>query len=135
MPFALYLLVAVQFVPETPRFLIGQGRDQEAFQFFVDYHGNGNPQDELVLFEFAEVKEAIRREKEAKAQKWSTILGTRPNRHRIGLAALMTFCTNVSRALLPALRSDGITDFPDVWFIIDLLLLSVDSRCEARLLC
>lgn len=95
-PFALYLLIAVQFVPETPRFLIGKGRDQEALQFFIDYHGNGNPQDELVLFEFAEVKEAIRREQEAKAEKWSTILRSRPNRHRLGLAMLITFCTNAS---------------------------------------
>lgn len=100
-PFALYLLVAVQFVPETPRFLIGKGRDEEALQFFIDYHGNGDAQDPLVLFEYAEVKEAIRREKEAKAEKWSTILRSRPNRHRLGLAMLITFCTNVSLVCPP----------------------------------
>jgi MFS family permease len=95
-PLALYLLIAVQFVPETPRFLISKGLQEEAFRFLVEYHGNGNDQDELVLFEFAEMKEAIRREQEAKAEKWSTILKSRSNRHRLGLAALMIFLTNLS---------------------------------------
>ena len=62
----------------------------------VDYHGNGDPNDELVLFEFDEMKTAIQREQAAKAEKWSTILKSRANRHRMGLAMLMTFMTNVS---------------------------------------
>jgi hypothetical protein len=93
---AVYMLVATQFMPETPRFHISKGRDDLALKFLVDYHGNGNEQDELVQFEYAEIKEAIRREQEAKAEKWSTILKNKANRHRLGLAALMTFCTNVS---------------------------------------
>lgn len=95
-PLALYVLIAVQFVPETPRFLISQGRDREAFDFLVEYHGNGNPNDEMVAFEFAEMRMAIRREREAKAEKWKTMLKSRANRHRLGLAALITFLTNVS---------------------------------------
>ncbi|KAI0801952.1 general substrate transporter [Irpex lacteus] len=95
-PMALYILIAVQFVPETPRFLLSKGREQEAFQFLVEYHGNGDPNDELVLFEYEEMKEAIRKEQEAKSEKWSTILRSRANRHRMGLAMLMTFMTNLS---------------------------------------
>ncbi|ODN77405.1 hypothetical protein, variant 5 [Cryptococcus amylolentus CBS 6039] len=94
-PIALYLLIAVQFVPETPRFLMDKGRVDECFDFLVEYHGNGNRQDPLVLFEFEEMKEAIAMEKEAKAQKWSIILKDRSNRHRLGLTLLMTFLTNV----------------------------------------
>jgi SP family sugar:H+ symporter-like MFS transporter len=48
---AVYILVAVQFVPETPRFLMGQGRVEEAFEFLVEYHGNGDRTDKLVLFD------------------------------------------------------------------------------------
>ncbi|KAK8865576.1 hypothetical protein IAR55_000720 [Kwoniella newhampshirensis] len=95
-PFALYILIAVQFVPETPRFLLAKGREEEAFAFLVKYHGNGDVQDPLVLFEFEEIKRTIREEQAAKAQKWSRILRSRSNRHRLGLAALMTFCTNMS---------------------------------------
>ena len=85
----------MQFVPETPRFLLAKGREDEAFQFLVEYHGNGDPQDELVHFEFQEMKIAITREQEAKAEKWKQILRQPSNRHRIGLAMLMAFCTNV----------------------------------------
>ncbi|WVQ83711.1 hypothetical protein IAT38_005855 [Cryptococcus sp. DSM 104549] len=95
-PVALFILIAVQFVPETPRFLFSKGREEEAFMFMVEYHGNGDINDPLVHFEFEEMKEAIRLEKEAKAEKWTTILKSRSNRHRMGLAMLMAFCTGLS---------------------------------------
>ncbi|KAL7425258.1 hypothetical protein Q5752_000946 [Cryptotrichosporon argae] len=95
-PWALFILIAVQFVPESPRWLLSQGQDEAALQFFIDYHGNGDPTDPLVLFEFEEVKAAIRAEQQAKAERWSTILRSPANRHRLGLAALMIFLTNLS---------------------------------------
>ena len=98
-PFALYVLIAVQFVPETPRFLLAKGFEDEALQFFVKYHGNGNPDDELVVFEFLEMKSAIQQEQAAKAEAWSQIIKIPSNRHRLGLAALMIFCTNVGARL------------------------------------
>lgn len=96
LPMAVYILVAVQFVPETPRFLMGQGRVEEAFEFLVEYHGNGDRTDKLVLFEFEEMKNAIAKEREAKAEQWSVILRSPNNRKRLGLASLMIFMTNLS---------------------------------------
>ena len=96
LPFAVFVLIAVQFVPETPRFLIDHGREEEAFEFLVIYHGNGDREDELVKFEFAEIHDAIQKEKDAHAERWSTILSRKSNRHRLGLAMLMTFLTNLS---------------------------------------
>jgi len=96
LPMAVYILVAVQFVPETPRFLMGQGRVEEAFDFLVEYHGNGDRTDKLVLFEFEEMKNAIAKEREAKAEQWSVILRSPNNRKRLGLASLMIFMTNLS---------------------------------------
>ncbi|WVO17757.1 hypothetical protein L204_105455 [Cryptococcus depauperatus] len=95
-PIALYILIAVQFVPETPRFLLSRGQEKEAFEFLVEYHGNGDPNDPLVSFELNEMKEALQKEKEAKAERWNTILRSPANRHRLGLVMLMTFMTNLS---------------------------------------
>jgi hypothetical protein len=83
-------------MPETPRFLMSVGREEEAMGFLVKYHGNGNPDDELVLFEFEEIKEAIKMEKIARGTSWKTLLSSRGNQHRLGLAALMSFMVSLS---------------------------------------
>ena len=107
---AVYILVAVQFVPETPRFMISKGKHEEALKFLVDYHGNGDPDDPLVLYEFDEIMRTLQAEKEAKAEKWSVILSKPSNRHRLGLAILMQYCIGLSgcgyfRSLLRARHS------------------------------
>jgi SP family sugar:H+ symporter-like MFS transporter len=76
-------------MPETPRFLMSVGREEEAMGFLVKYHGNGNPDDELVLFEFEEIKEA-------RGTSWKTLLSSHGNQHRLGLAALMSFMVSLS---------------------------------------
>lgn len=100
LPFAVYILIAVQFVPETPRFLIAKGRHDEALRFLADYHGNGNPDDPLVRFEFEEMKEALSAERMAKAEKWSVVLRGRANQRRLSLAVLMSFLTIMSGSSL-----------------------------------
>ncbi|GAA6039193.1 hypothetical protein JCM8097_000463 [Rhodosporidiobolus ruineniae] len=93
---ALYLMIAIQFVPETPRWLLAKGREQEALDFLVKYHGNGDPNDELVLFEFEEMKEALEKEKELKQETWGQIFGTKGNRHRLSIVVLIVVCQNLS---------------------------------------
>lgn len=50
---------SVFFIPESPRFLMANGRDDEAHQFLIDYHGGGDPQSKLVALEIAEFRAAI----------------------------------------------------------------------------
>ena len=88
---ATYIVIAIQFTPETPRFLMANGREEEARDFLVKYHGNGDENDPLVNFEFEEMKETLASEQEAMRTPWKDILKAPGNKHRMGLVALMTF--------------------------------------------
>jgi hypothetical protein len=54
-----FVLLFVWFIPESPRWLMQNGRYEEALAFLVKYHGDGNPESPLVKLEFEEFKEGI----------------------------------------------------------------------------
>jgi MFS family permease len=51
---------SVFFLPESPRFCMANGREEEALEFLVKYHGNGDPNSRLVRLEIDEMKEGIK---------------------------------------------------------------------------
>ncbi|KAI0386476.1 general substrate transporter [Hypomontagnella monticulosa] len=56
------VLFGVWFIPESPRFLMANGREAEAVAFLTKYHGNGDPNSRLVQLEVDEMKEGIRQD-------------------------------------------------------------------------
>ncbi|KAK7730374.1 hypothetical protein SLS53_009074 [Cytospora paraplurivora] len=53
------VIISVFFLPESPRFMMANGREEEAIEFLVKYHGNGDPSSRLVMLEIEEMREGI----------------------------------------------------------------------------
>lgn len=77
----------------SPRWLVSRGRDQEAHRILTKYHGNGNPDDSVVQYEFQEIRETIELEIAAKKTSWKTLVSTRGNLWR---SFILVWCGTLS---------------------------------------
>lgn len=110
-------LLVIYFIPESPRWLISKGKDEQALKILTKYHANGDESDEFVKWEFAEIRETLHLEKEASASSgWLELVRTPGNRKRcflITVTAIFSQCSGnglVSYYLSSILKTIGITE-------------------------
>ncbi|CAG9991017.1 unnamed protein product [Clonostachys byssicola] len=108
-------IAGVWFLPESPRWLIGNERYDEAKQILIDTHGEGDPDSELVRLEFEEIRGAIQAEMALGKQSWGQLFNSPGNRYRTFLVLCCAYFPQwsgsglVSYYLAPVLRTIGIT--------------------------
>ncbi|KAH7397155.1 general substrate transporter [Pyrenochaeta sp. MPI-SDFR-AT-0127] len=108
-------LIFSYFLPESPRFLIAKGRDEEARALLVKHHAAGDENSELVMHEVAQIRAAVRTESNSEKRPTITkMLASPANRRRllisamVGIAAQWSGNTVVSYYLTLVLDGVGI---------------------------
>ncbi|KAL1885440.1 hypothetical protein Plec18167_000934 [Paecilomyces lecythidis] len=74
------------FVPESPRWLIANGKPKAAEELLARFHTAGDISHPLIQFEMTEIAQTIEMETQAAATKWSTLIKTPGNRKRTFIA-------------------------------------------------
>jgi sugar porter (SP) family MFS transporter len=84
--FSVIQIFFIWWVPESPRWLISKDRNEEALAMLAKYHGEGDPNNKTVQFEWQEIKETIHLELAAKkSSSYFDFFKTKGNRYRLML--------------------------------------------------
>jgi len=121
-------VLLIWFVPESPRWLISKGRNEQALKTLAYYHADGNEEDPLVRYEFEEIKAAIDLDRQvAQSVGWKTLFATPGNRKRMNIIIALAFFSQwsgnglVSYYLNKVFDTIGITD-PTIQLLINGIL-------------
>ncbi len=104
------------FVPESPRWLIAQGKVDRARKIIVDYHCGGDESDPLAFFEMHEIQSTLAFEKEHGHDNWLELFRNKGNRWRTWIVCSCSFIsqatgtTLIGYYLVVVLSGIGITD-------------------------
>ncbi|KAL2857314.1 general substrate transporter [Aspergillus pseudoustus] len=94
--FPILQFVGLFFVPESPRWLIANGRGEEARSFLVKYFAGGNADDPIVEHEYGQICARITAEHNAASLSWSALWKTPADRTRLAITVFTPFISQWS---------------------------------------
>ncbi|PVI02833.1 general substrate transporter [Periconia macrospinosa] len=112
---ALVPMATIFFLPESPRWLIANGKAEDAKAMLIKWHANGNANDELVNLEFRQMKATIEAEV-LNASGWKELFTSPGNRRRLFIITCLGCFSQwsgnglVSYYLVRVLETVGVTD-------------------------
>jgi hypothetical protein len=95
--FALLSIFVLPFIPESPHWLVYNGRVQEALEVIAITHADGNLEDPSVLLRFKEITETLEWEKNSgQTTSFKEVVKTKSNMRRIMLVVSVSVITMLS---------------------------------------
>ncbi|WWC86547.1 uncharacterized protein L201_001424 [Kwoniella dendrophila CBS 6074] len=92
---AVPLLLLSFLLPESPRWLMIKGREEEALRTLARLHARGNENDAFVRGEFLTMREKVG-EEAAQNQSWSLIFGDRTNLRKVLYGIILQFSVQMT---------------------------------------
>jgi MFS family permease len=93
------VLSLIYWIPESPRWLVAQKRFDDAETMLARYHGNGDKENETVVFEFEEMQQTLAAELKDKKKATGSFLDfvrTAGNRYRVMLLVSLAMVSQYS---------------------------------------